>query len=220
MTVTAGRRTLDNSLRVGNTSSRRRTHAHSTSLRTRIRASGCGTDRRGDQWCAERWAGRRCVDRGRTSAVAQGDVDAHRTARRRAVERAEPVRGLSHDGDVRPRIGLADIPGARIFCRRRRCGESSATSGNKWRAHLAPDKTGRWTYRISFVSGKGVALTAAPAGQAVAPFDGRTGTFQIARDRQEGSRLSRARAVAVRGQALSAVRRQRRILSEARHRFA
>ena len=36
--------------------------------------------------------------------------------------------------------------------------ESSATSGNKWRAHLAPDKTGRWTYRIAFVSGKGVAL--------------------------------------------------------------
>jgi hypothetical protein len=57
---------------------------------------------------------------------------------------------------------------------------SSATSGNKWRAHLAPDKTGRWTYRIAFVSGKGVALTTAPAAQAVAPFDGRTGTFQVA----------------------------------------
>jgi len=57
---------------------------------------------------------------------------------------------------------------------------SSATSGSKWRAHLAPDRTGRWTYRISFVSGKGVALAAPPAGQALAPFDGRTGTFQIA----------------------------------------
>src|SRR5688572_28695164 len=57
---------------------------------------------------------------------------------------------------------------------------SSATSGNKWRAHLAPDKTGRWTYRISFVSGKAIALTAPPAGQAVAPFHGRTGTFQVA----------------------------------------
>ena len=57
--------------------------------------------------------------------------------------------------------------------------ESSATSGDKWRAHLAPDKTGRWTYRISFVAGKGVALTAASSGQAVAPFDGRTGTFQV-----------------------------------------
>ena len=59
-------------------------------------------------------------------------------------------------------------------------GNSSATSGNKWRAHLSPDTAGRWTYRIAFVSGKGVALAATPAGQAVAPFDGRTGSFQIA----------------------------------------
>ncbi|MEO5741928.1 MAG: DUF5060 domain-containing protein [Vicinamibacterales bacterium] len=56
---------------------------------------------------------------------------------------------------------------------------SSATSGNKWRAHLSPDKTGRWTYRISFRSANGVALTAS-AGQAVAPFDGRTGAFHVA----------------------------------------
>jgi Domain of unknown function (DUF5060)/Putative collagen-binding domain of a collagenase len=57
---------------------------------------------------------------------------------------------------------------------------SSSTSGNKWRAHFAPDKTGRWSYRISFVSGKGVALAGASAGQAVAPFHGRTGTIHIA----------------------------------------
>lgn len=57
---------------------------------------------------------------------------------------------------------------------------SSATSGNKWRAHLAPDKVGRWTYRISFVSGNGVALAGASVGQTVAPFNGKTGTFQIA----------------------------------------
>ena len=56
---------------------------------------------------------------------------------------------------------------------------SSATAGNKWRAHLAPDKTGRWTYRISFVSGKGVALAAASEGQRVAPFDGSSGAFQV-----------------------------------------
>jgi hypothetical protein len=55
---------------------------------------------------------------------------------------------------------------------------SSATSGNKWRAHLTPDKAGRWTYRISFVSGTGVALAA--SGQPVAPFDGMTGTLQVA----------------------------------------
>ena len=96
---------------------------------------------------------------------------------------------------------------------------SSATSGNKWRAHLAPDKTGRWTYRISFVSGKGVALATAPAGQAVAPFDGRTGTFQIAATDKHGARLSGARPVAVRGQTLSAVCRQRGVLPETRERL-
>jgi hypothetical protein len=56
---------------------------------------------------------------------------------------------------------------------------TSATSGNKWRAHVAPDKPGRWTYRIAFVAGRGVALTAAANGQPVAPFDGSTGTFQV-----------------------------------------
>ena len=56
---------------------------------------------------------------------------------------------------------------------------SSATSGNKWRAHLAPDKTGRWNYRISFVSGRGVALAASGTGQPLAPFDGKTGAIQI-----------------------------------------
>jgi len=64
---------------------------------------------------------------------------------------------------------------------------SSATSGNKWRAHFAPDKTGRWNYRISFVSGKDIAVapssrpgSGAANEQPVTPLHGRTGTFQIA----------------------------------------
>jgi hypothetical protein len=57
---------------------------------------------------------------------------------------------------------------------------SSATSGNAWRAHLSPDKTGTWTYRISFVSGKGVALAPPAMGQAVAGIDGQAGKFSIA----------------------------------------
>lgn len=56
---------------------------------------------------------------------------------------------------------------------------SSATSGNIWRAHLAPDKTGKWNYRILFISGKGVAVADAAAGQPVTPFNGRTGSMQI-----------------------------------------
>jgi hypothetical protein len=56
---------------------------------------------------------------------------------------------------------------------------SSATSGNKWRVHFAPDRAGRWTWRVSLKSGAGVAL-GETAGTAVAPFEGQTGTLQIA----------------------------------------
>src|SRR5215216_6609062 len=31
--------------------------------------------------------------------------------------------------------------------------ETSAQAGNKWRAHLSPDKTGRWHWRASFEQG-------------------------------------------------------------------
>src|SRR5262245_45386402 len=57
---------------------------------------------------------------------------------------------------------------------------TSATAGNKWRAHLSPDKTGRWTWKTSFVSGKGVATDPAAASQPVSGLDGATGTFQVA----------------------------------------
>jgi hypothetical protein len=71
-----------------------------------------------------------------------------------------------------------NVPG--YFAADGNAANSSAASGNKWRAHLAPDKTGRWSYRVSFVSGRGVALAGPSAGQAVAPLNGRTGTIQIA----------------------------------------
>src|SRR5215510_3883825 len=43
-------------------------------------------------------------------------------------------------------------------------GNSGATSGNKWRVHFSPGKTGRWNWRAAFVSGQNVALTPAAAG--------------------------------------------------------
>ncbi len=58
--------------------------------------------------------------------------------------------------------------------------ESSAASGNKWRAHLAPDKPGRWRYRVSFVKGKHVALNRSLPGEPVAGPDGLKGSFEIA----------------------------------------
>ena len=35
---------------------------------------------------------------------------------------------------------------------------TSAESGTKWRAHLSPDKTGKWNYAVSFTKGKHAAL--------------------------------------------------------------
>jgi len=39
---------------------------------------------------------------------------------------------------------------------------SSAASGNKWRAHLSPDTPGRWNYEVSIVAGKYVAVDNVP----------------------------------------------------------
>ncbi len=58
---------------------------------------------------------------------------------------------------------------------------TSAAAGNKWRAHLTPDKPGSWNWRISFVRGKDAAIDAGAAGgaQPVQPFNGLTGSFQV-----------------------------------------
>jgi len=55
---------------------------------------------------------------------------------------------------------------------------SSAESGVKWRAHLSPDKAGTWNYAVSFRLGASAALDG--GGTALAPFDGKTGSFIIA----------------------------------------
>jgi len=55
---------------------------------------------------------------------------------------------------------------------------TSAESGVKWRAHLAPDKTGRWTYTVSFRPGPGVAVGGGP-GEALKPYDGQSGSFVV-----------------------------------------
>lgn len=57
---------------------------------------------------------------------------------------------------------------------------TSAEVGTKWRAHLSPDKTGRWSYRVSFVQGKHAALDPSIAGKPSAGCDGKTGSFEIA----------------------------------------
>lgn len=59
-------------------------------------------------------------------------------------------------------------------------GESSATSGNKWRVHFAPDRTGTWSWEASFRTGSNIAASLdASAGSAVSSIDGQSGTFNV-----------------------------------------
>ncbi|MEM9400019.1 MAG: DUF5060 domain-containing protein [Verrucomicrobiota bacterium] len=55
---------------------------------------------------------------------------------------------------------------------------TSATSGNIWRAHFTPTTTGTWNYEVDFRSGSGVALTT--DGSELVPYDYLTGSFNIA----------------------------------------
>lgn len=56
--------------------------------------------------------------------------------------------------------------------------ETSAEAGTKWRAHMAPEKSGTWKYLVSFTKGKHAALDG--KGEVLKPFDGITGSFIVA----------------------------------------
>lgn len=57
---------------------------------------------------------------------------------------------------------------------------TSATSGNVWKAHFAPDETGPWTYEASFRTGSNVAVADSPgSGSSAGFFDGDSGSFTI-----------------------------------------
>ena len=55
---------------------------------------------------------------------------------------------------------------------------TSAVSGNKWRVHFAPDKTGTWAFEVSFRSGDFIAVSDG-AGSNVAGIDGKSGSFAV-----------------------------------------
>jgi len=58
--------------------------------------------------------------------------------------------------------------------------ETSATEGYVWRAHLSPDKIGKWNYKISFLKGTLVAIADMPWMKVLEPFNGTEGSFEIA----------------------------------------
>lgn len=57
--------------------------------------------------------------------------------------------------------------------------ESSARSGTAWRAHLAPDKTGEWSYTIDFRTGNRIVGQLPEGGKRLAPYDGLSGSFRV-----------------------------------------
>jgi hypothetical protein len=77
-----------------------------------------------------------------------------------------------------------EVPG--YFAADGNASETSADAGTKWRAHLSPDKTGKWTWRISFATGKGAALDMNAAAKPIAGFHGKSGGFSIAATDKSG----------------------------------
>jgi hypothetical protein len=76
------------------------------------------------------------------------------------------------------------VPG--YFAADGNAGNSSADKGNKWRAHLSPDKAGTWHYQVSFFKGKDVAIRARAGGQAMKRDNSAKGHFFIGATNKTG----------------------------------
>ena len=64
---------------------------------------------------------------------------------------------------------------------------SSATSGNIWHVHFAPDELGKWNYEISFRKGKFLATIGNPKmGESARYCDGRQGSFFVMPSDKQG----------------------------------
>ncbi|HUS34475.1 MAG TPA: DUF5060 domain-containing protein [Verrucomicrobiae bacterium] len=70
------------------------------------------------------------------------------------------------------------VPG--YFAADGNAGETSARSGNKWRVHLSPDKSGQWTWRASFEQGPSAATDESAKTAPAAPIHNAIGSFEIA----------------------------------------
>ncbi|MBP2833220.1 DUF5060 domain-containing protein [Aquimarina sp. U1-2] len=65
--------------------------------------------------------------------------------------------------------------------------QTSAKGGNKWRAHFAPDKIGKWNYTVSFRKGTNVAVSDSNnAGSSAGFMNGDSGSFTITASNKSG----------------------------------
>ncbi|MEX2428795.1 MAG: DUF5060 domain-containing protein [Bacteroidales bacterium] len=83
------------------------------------------------------------------------------------------------------------VPG--YFAADGNAGETSATSGSKWRVHFAPEETGKWSYKVDFRKGNFLAMRERDdAGESADFMDGAEGNFQIS-DTDKTGRDNRAK---------------------------
>ncbi len=68
-------------------------------------------------------------------------------------------------------------------------GESSATEGDRWRVHFAPDEVGTWNWQASFRQGANVAVSEDPAAGSSTAFDGLSGSFEVRPSDKSGNDL-------------------------------
>ena len=77
------------------------------------------------------------------------------------------------------------VPG--YFAADGNAGETSATAGNKWRVHLAPDEIGTWNYKVDFRVGNWQAVSERKdAGKSAGFMDGATGSFEVKKSDKTG----------------------------------
>jgi|GEM_PF-381724 len=77
------------------------------------------------------------------------------------------------------------VPG--YFAADGNAGETSATSGNKWRVHFVPDRTGIWNYQVSFRSGTEVAINLDPNAGTPTSEDGLSGSISVSETDKTGA---------------------------------
>jgi hypothetical protein len=77
------------------------------------------------------------------------------------------------------------IPG--YFAADGNAGETSATSGNKWRVHFAPEENGKWNYKVDFRVGNWQAMSEKKdSGKSAGFMDGAEGSFVIEKSDKTG----------------------------------
>jgi hypothetical protein len=69
------------------------------------------------------------------------------------------------------------VPG--YFAADGNAGESGAVSGSIWRIHFCPDAEGEWSYKVSFRTGKTIAVSDDPEAGVPVELDGHTGFFTV-----------------------------------------